>query len=379
MTAPKLTGLSPAAFTETAVNSGPQLLDIDVTFTDPDNDFNGGTLTVTGLLAQDSVSIRDQGVGPDQIGFENGVLSFEGVVIGAVTGGSGGTLTVTFNAQATSTAIDALIQNLTYANASDTPTASRTLTITVTDAAANVTRDPAQPTFVQQGGAANPFNGVDVGNGSAVAFADLDGDGDLDALVGESLGGTLQYFKNTGSATAPVFVQQFGGDNPFNGLTGPLVAQARPVFADLDDDGDQDAVVGNYEGKLFYFENTGTETAPVFVQQNGVDNPFNGFQVFYRASATLGDIDGDGDLDAVVGDFNGALHYFENTGTASAPAYVQQTGGDNPFSGLGNWGPIRPRRWPTSTATATSTRWLGPITARLPSSAIPAPRPIRSS
>ena len=346
MAAPQLSGLDPVTFSENTVNSEPQLLDADVSFSDLDGNvfgeghFDGGTLTVTGLLAEDIVSILHQGAGLGELGFVAGFVSYSSTPFGTVTGGSGGTpLTVTFGAQATSEAIDALIQHLTYANVSDTPTASRTLTITVTDGAGNVTHDVANPAFVQQGGAANPFNGVDVGNGSAVAFADLDADGDLDALVGESLGGTLQYFKNTGSVTAPVFVQQSGVDNPFNGLTGPLVAQVRPVFADLDDDGDQDAVVGNYEGKLFYFENTGTATAPVFEQQIDGDNPFNGFQVYYRASAALADIDGDGDFDAVVGDFNGALHYFENTGTASAPAYVQQTGSDNPFSGLANWGP----------------------------------------
>jgi hypothetical protein len=58
--------------------------------------------------------------------------------------------------------------------------------------------------YTEQTGAANPFNGIDVGVSSTPTFADIDGDGDLDAIVGES-GGTLKYYKNTGSSTAPIY------------------------------------------------------------------------------------------------------------------------------------------------------------------------------
>ena len=41
--------------------------------------------------------------------------------------------------------------------------------------------------FTELGGAANPFNGVDIGDYAAPAFADMDGDGDL--VTGEFLAG----------------------------------------------------------------------------------------------------------------------------------------------------------------------------------------------
>jgi hypothetical protein len=44
---------------------------------------------------------------------------------------------------------------------------------------------------------------------------------------------------------------------------------SRPTFADLDYDGDLDALVGAYDGTLSYFCNTGPASAPVFVQQTG--------------------------------------------------------------------------------------------------------------
>jgi Ca2+-binding RTX toxin-like protein len=316
-------------FDENTVNATPQLLDADVTFTNSDGDFNGGTLTVTGLLAEDSVSVRNQGTGGGQIGLSGANVTFGGVVIGTLAGGSGAALTITFNASATSEAIDALIQNLTYANASDSPTTSRTLVINVTDAAGNDLTGP--PALVEQTGTANPFNGVVVGFFSTPTLADLDGDGDLDALVGE-YSGALLYFENTGTAAAPVFTERTGTANPFNGVEVGIVST--PTFADLDGDGDLDALVGDIYGALNYFENTGTTSVPVFTSRTGTANPFNGVDVGRQSTPTLADLDNDGDLDALVGEFDGVLIFFENTGTVSAPVFTARTGGANPFNGV---------------------------------------------
>ena len=273
--APTLNDLAATVtFAENTVNATPQLLDADVTFTESDGDLNGGTLTVTGLLAEDSVSVRNEGTGAGQIGLSGANVTFGGVVIATLAGGSGAALTITFNGSATSAAIDALIQNLTYANASDSPTASRTLVINVTDAAGN---DLGGPTgFIERTGGSNPLNGVDVGSGSAATFADLDGDGDIDALVGD-LDGILNYFENTGMASAPVFTERTGAANPFNGVD--VGIGSAPTFADLDGDGDLDALVGEYDGILNYFENTGTASAPVFTERTGAANPFNGIDL----------------------------------------------------------------------------------------------------
>ena len=60
--------------------------------------------------------------------------------------------------------------------------------------------------------------------------------------------------------------------------------------------GDLDLVVGEYNGELIYVENTGTATAPVFVQRTGTANPFDGIDVGDWSAPALGDLDGDGTL-----------------------------------------------------------------------------------
>ena len=148
-----------------------------------------------------------------------------------------------------------------------------------------------------------------MGGYSTPSFADLDGDGDLDAVVGE-FGGTLRYFENTGSAIAPAFTARTGAANPFD--TVDVGDFSKPSFADLDGDGDLDAVVGS--GTLRYFENTGSATAPAFTARTGVANPFDGVDVGTASAPSFADLDGDGDLDAVIGEQDGNLNYFRNTG-----------------------------------------------------------------
>ncbi|WP_139559638.1 beta strand repeat-containing protein [Methylotetracoccus oryzae] len=170
------------------------------------------------------------------------------------------------------------------------------------------------PSFVS---AAVPSGLNGVGSNSAPTFADIDNDGDLDAFVGAS-DGTTRFFRNTGTAAAPAFVLQasnFGlGDVGFN---------ASPTLVDIDGDGDRDAFVGANDGTTRFYRNTGTAAAPSFVGE--ADN-FGLTDVGSYASPTLADIDGDGDLDAFVGRSDGTTRFFRNTGTAAAPSFEAEAG-----------------------------------------------------
>ncbi|WP_422370993.1 calcium-binding protein [Hoeflea sp.] len=327
---PYLSGLTlNLTIDEEAANLGPQLIDSDVTFVDADNNFDGGTLVLSGLLADDIASIRHQGTGAGEIGFSGGNITFGGTLIGTASGGEGTALSVTFNASATSASIEALIENLTFATLSDMPGFTRTLELTVRDAAGAGAIAPF--TMREQLWSANPGDGMDVGNLSQPVLADLDGDGDIDLIIGEEEG-NINYFENTGTGLAAVFTERTGTANPFDGID--LGNYSPAAVADLDGDGDLDLVVGENGGGLFFVENTGTRIAAAYTVRTAGANPFNGIDVGDLSMPALGDLDGDGDLDLVVGEENGNLNYFENTGTALAPVYVARTGDLNPFGGI---------------------------------------------
>ncbi|MGF1477871.1 MAG: FG-GAP-like repeat-containing protein [Cyanophyceae cyanobacterium] len=181
--------------------------------------------------------------------------------------------------------------------------------------------------FTEQTGNLNPLNAVNVdtnpndslGGYSAPAFVDVEGDGDLDAVIGNRLG-SLFYFRNNGGT----FAQQSGTLNPFLGID--VGDNSLPFFADVDGDGDGDAVIGNRLGSLFYFRNDGG----TFVQQSGTLNPFLGIDIGGYSAPAFVDIDGDGNVDVVIGNQAGSLFYFRNNGST----FVQQQGTLNPFLGI---------------------------------------------
>ena len=58
--------------------------------------------------------------------------------------------------------------------------------------------------------------------------------------------------------------------------------------------GDLDLVVGDWDGELTYIENTGASAALAFVQRTGSANPFDGIDVGVLSAPALGDLDNDG-------------------------------------------------------------------------------------
>jgi len=188
------------------------------------------------------------------------------------------------------------------------------------------TGSATSPAFLFNG--TDPFGLVDVGNSNVPAFSDIDGDGDVDALIGDA-GGLTFYFENTGTATSPAFAA--ASANPFS-LT-DVGSSSMPTFADLDGDGDLDAFIGEYFGTVQFFENTGTVTSPAFAA--ALANPFGLADVGFRSAPTFADLDGDGDLDAFIGENSGDTFYFENTGTSTSPAFAAVSADPFGLAGVG--------------------------------------------
>jgi len=124
--------------------SGAVLIDAggNATVSDSDSaDFAGGNLTASvsanGVGSEDTLGIRNQGTGAGQISVSGNTVSYGGLAIGTVAGGTGGAnLVVTFNANATAAAVQALVRNLTYDNSNTgngIGQASRSISLTVND------------------------------------------------------------------------------------------------------------------------------------------------------------------------------------------------------------------------------------------------------
>ncbi|HEX8256944.1 MAG TPA: Ig-like domain-containing protein, partial [Allosphingosinicella sp.] len=108
----------------------------DATLTDPDSaDYDGGSLEVefTGNGdGDDRLTISDGG----GITVAGGAVSYNGTEIGSVTGGTSGSdpLQISFNSAASVAAVQAVLQQVSYSNVSDTPSVlARTITYTLTD------------------------------------------------------------------------------------------------------------------------------------------------------------------------------------------------------------------------------------------------------
>ena len=160
------------------------------------------------------------------------------------------------------------------------------------------------------------LDGIDLGSETIPALVDLDGDGDLDLVVGNKVdpsndAGRLIVFTNTGTATAPVFRQA----EPLK-LTDAF--HLAPAFGDLDGDGDPDMLLGTWNRDILFFRNSGTRAAPRWVQDDaGTIRPPRGS----NSTPVLADIDGDRDLDLFVGQANGSVLFYRNTGTPTAPRF----------------------------------------------------------
>ncbi len=169
----------------------------------------------------------------------------------------------------------------------------------------------------------------DVGYYGAPAFADLDADGDRDALVGETAGRILAY-QNSGGDGAPTWIRQPGWDPGYD-----VGDRAAPALADLDGDGDLDLLVGNTVGVLAGFENIGSAGAPAWRPRHAWDLIDLGGDVH----PALGDVDRDGRPDLLIGREQGDVLAY--AGSAGAFPFVRRAewdppSGDRVAPGLGD-------------------------------------------
>ena len=175
--------------------------------------------------------------------------------------------------------------------------------------------------------------------GFAVPPVDWDGDGDVDLIY--SGGRSATFVENVDPANPPQFVLRgpvtAGGEIIDHEFTLGDDHSFADAF-DWDTDGDLDYLLGNSMGHVWYYENAGTAQRwhllpgrqfrlatgePLLVGQ-AEDTALTDFATHSgnRSDPAPGDFDGDGDHDLIVSDAYGNVTYFENTGSNADPLFA---------------------------------------------------------
>ncbi|WP_103068827.1 T9SS type B sorting domain-containing protein [Aquimarina sediminis] len=187
--------------------------------------------------------------------------------------------------------------------------------------------------------AAIPITPISYGRLPSVVLADLDNDNDLDFISG-SQGGTVHYFENNGTVTAPNWVSASIPtlDTIWIDRTRTSRNQNRPQLVDIDDDGDLDLFIGsqyNYEGlttdDVRFYRNVGTPEIPVFSYVPACIPGLKDQDISEFPGFGFADLDNDTDLDLVALGSD-KLTYYKNIGTKELPNFELQSEANSPWA-----------------------------------------------
>jgi hypothetical protein len=157
--------------------------------------------------------------------------------------------------------------------------------------------------FTQQSHLLETFQ---IGQNTSPCLVDVDKDGKLDVLVGNS-GGQIALVKNTSVNGLLSYQTELN----FNSID--VGNDADPFCSDIDKDGVLELIVGTIEGTMWYYK----QTAGIANKFSLVNQRYSDIDVRLNASPEGADIDGDGDTDLLVGNGKGGVYFFENTSASS--------------------------------------------------------------
>ncbi|MFD2718832.1 T9SS type A sorting domain-containing protein [Hymenobacter monticola] len=177
--------------------------------------------------------------------------------------------------------------------------------------------------------------------GHSLLLVDLDGDGDQDLLDGRDNCPELARLLNQGTAAAPLLTQA-GISASFPSAATPARVPVFPAgyLLDANFDGTPDLVVApnmltnqadqvSMRNNVQLFTNSAATGAPAYTNQAGGFLQNTMIDVSEGAAPTLGDIDGDGLPDLLIGNhadrvnnvYRAALAYYRNVGTRARPVF----------------------------------------------------------
>jgi WD40 repeat protein len=202
--------------------------------------------------------------------------------------------------------------------------------------------------IVQAGGADIAVLGY-----SVPSFVDWNNDGRSDLVVGEGSGtytGKVRVYLNTGTASSPSFqTYSYAKSNSVDlAVTGSGCMGLFPRAVQWDGDGRKDLLVGQADGRVKIYLNTGTDAAPTFdagtFLQVGQPGAKTTLDVGDRATCSMLDWNNDGRRDLVGGSLDGYIRIFLNEGTDTAPDFrttsIVQAGATNLSVSTGRSSPV---------------------------------------
>jgi hypothetical protein len=161
-------------------------------------------------------------------------------------------------------------------------------------------------------------------------FYDADYDGLVDLFVCDK-GGSVVYYRNYGTASAPSYVEE-PTRNPLAVIE--VLGVPRLLLVDTNGDSKKDAIVTSVLGAIKYYRNLGISNVPSFVEITGTANVFSNVNIGMEPCFDLLDVNNDGLKDLIVGtSISGTIRYYKNTGTLSSASFTLQSGASNPWEG----------------------------------------------
>ena len=160
---------------------------------------------------------------------------------------------------------------------------------------------------------------IDMGTYSHPFVVDYNLDGKKDLLIGNKEG-KIALFINTGIEKNPAFsgyhfLKADGKDIDAG-------THAAPFMADYNNDGASDLLIGNGEGFLLYYANQGSNTHPVFVSSLFLkDAQGLPIAVDSHCKPFVVDLNGDNKKDLLLGSGSGTLSLYLNQGSDSDPLF----------------------------------------------------------
>jgi len=162
------------------------------------------------------------------------------------------------------------------------------------------------------------YQNIDVGNDAAPQLVDVDRDGLLDLIVGERLG-NLNYYRNTGSTSFPVFSFQTGTfGNVDVRRDGGNAGYSCPIL--FDNGNGYELLVGSYSGYIYDYNNIDGNLGGAFTL---VDSSYKNLYEPLKSTPTMADIDGDGAFDLVIGNQSGGVVLYTQNALNSVSENVQ--------------------------------------------------------